>query len=264
MKNRISNATNETVKMHTSFAKTFFIIAGAALLFSLTVYVYYNFIRTESLKFYKDMDNCSVSLRTDTHRTRSGKRSKTRTSYYVYVTTPEGEQDLKMNVSRSYYDAMSLYNGKKDITLSFFKTKSGELFPSTIAGCSEKEAGRQYVKCYPPNMLNTVMLVIACIGGAFIGAGLLAMRTAKNYSGAAAVQKPADNTVSEEHNDEFMREFNEAMERDPFKRTRSPYSVRGNGVSGKEEKISWRERDKLMKEFDELTADGKYNYKSHN
>ena len=179
MKNRTSFITNETVKMHTSFAKTFFIIAGAALLFSLTVYVYYNFIRTESLKFYKDMDNCSVSLRTETHRTRSGRRSKTRTSYYVYVTTPEGEQNLKMNVSRSYYDAMSLYNGKKDITLSFFKTKSGELFPSTIAGCSEKEAGRQYVKCYPPNMLNTVMLVIACIGAAFIGAGLLAMRTAK-------------------------------------------------------------------------------------
>ena len=154
MKNRTSFITNETVKMHTSFAKTFFIIAGAALLFSLTVYVYYNFIRTESLRFYKDIDNCSVSLRTETHRTRSGKRSKTRTSYYVYVTTPEGEQDLKMNVSRSYYDAMSLYNGKKDITLSFFKTKSGALFPSTIAGCSEKEAGRQYVKCYPPNMLN--------------------------------------------------------------------------------------------------------------
>jgi hypothetical protein len=172
-----------------------------------------------------------------------------------------------MKVSRSYYNEMSKLAVKKSVKLSFFKTKSGALFPSYTFGASASKAGHQYVECYPSSMLNILCIILACAGAGGISVGLLALRTYRRKSGELNAQAaggivddiPVDNT--------FMKEFDEAIERDPYKYTRSRRSVHEldylKEEQPKEKRISAAERRELLRQFDELTADGKYNYKSH-
>ena len=261
MRKKTYDIQQDLVKTHFSFAKFFFVIAGAILLFSGFAYLYVNFVRTEPLEFYKDIENCTVV--TDYEISRSyGSSDRTYTTYYVYVYTPEGEKNVKMSVSRSYYDNMSAYNQRTGVKLSFFKTKKGSLFPAYSFGCSEKTAGHQYVECYPPTVLNTIIAVAACVGGACLIVGLFAWRTARNRDEELAVEV-AQTGIEESHEDEFLKEFDEAMQRDPRRLTRSPASSRGNVADKGGKRISASERDELLKEFDKLTADGKYKYKMH-
>ena len=251
----------DLVKTHFSLAKFFFSLAGILVLISGIVFVYSNYIRTEPLEFYKEIENCSVFTHSETIR--SSRRSMgSYTIYHVYVHTPEGEKDLNMTVSRSYYTKMSAYDRVGNLKLSFFRTKKGSLFPSYSFGASEREAGHQYIECYPPTVLNTVLAITACLGGACLMVGLFAWRTARRRNEELSAEV-AQTGVEESNDEELLREFDEAMQRDPFRRTRSPASVRGNAVSEQEEQISWQEREELLNEFDKLTAGGKYNYKSH-
>lgn len=258
----------EMVKTDASLAKFFFFGAGIVLLLTGIIFVYSRFIRTEPLTFYKDIENCKVVTDVKITHTRSRGRTKTHRHYYVYVYTPDGTDDVRMQVSRSYYNEMSKYIGVKNVKLSFFKTKSGKLFPSYTLGCSASKAGHQYVECYPSMLYDTLLIVLACIGGALLVVGAAAFRSFRKKSGELAAETavssieddiPVDNT--------FMKEFDEAIERDPYKYTRSRRSIHDYNPAQeekpKEKRISYSERDELLREFDKLTADGKYNYKMH-
>lgn len=257
----------EMVKTDASLAKFFFFGAGIVLLLTGIIFVYSRFIRTEPLTFYKDIENCKVVTDVKITHTRSRGRTKTHRHYYVYVYTPDGTDDVRMQVSRSYYNEMSKYIGVKNVKLSFFKTKSGALFPSYTFGASASKAGHQYIECYPSSMLNILCIILACAGAGGISVGLLALRTYRRKNGELNAQAaggivddiPVDNT--------FMKEFDEALERDPYKYTRSRRSIHdykpAQEEKPKEKRISYSERDELLREFDKLTADGKYNYKMH-
>lgn len=257
----------EMAKTDASLARFFLFGGGIILLIAGIVYAYGRFIRTEPLTFYKNIEDCRVVTDYKTTRTRSRGRTKTRRHYYVYVYTPDDADNVSMKVSRSYYNEMSKLAVKKSVKLSFFKTKSGALFPSYTFGASASKAGHQYVECYPSSMLNILCIILACAGAGGISVGLLALRTYRRKSGELNAQAaggivddiPVDNT--------FMKEFDEAIERDPYKYTRSRRSVHEldylKEEQPKEKRISAAERRELLRQFDELTADGKYNYKSH-
>lgn len=257
----------EMAKTDASLARFFLFGGGIILLIAGIVYAYGRFIRTEPLTFYKNIEDCRVVTDYKTTRTRSRGRTKTHRHYYVYVYTPDGTDDVTMKVSRNYYNEMSKLAVKQNVKLSFFKTKSGALFPSYTFGASASKAGHQYIECYPSSMLNILCIILACAGAGGISVGLLALRTYRRKNGELNAQAaggivddiPVDNT--------FMKEFDEAIERDPYKYTRSRRSIHdykpAQEEKPKEKRISYSERDELLREFDKLTADGKYNYKMH-
>ena len=263
MRENTYNIKKDTIRTHFSLAKFFFVLAGTLILIGGCLYVYNKFIRSEPLDFYKDIENCRVVTysETSTSHTYSG-GSRTRTDYYVNVYTPDGERDVKLAVSKDYYIKMSLYDKRDNVKLSFFKTKKGSLFPTYTPGVSEREAGRQYMECYPPTVVYTVSAIIACIGGVFLIVGLLALRTARQHNDELTAEV-AQTGVEKSEDDVFLREFDEAMQRDNFRRTRSPRSLRGNVAAEPEEQISPQQREEFLDEFYKLTASGKYNYKSH-
>ena len=263
MRENTYNIKKDTIRTHFSLAKFFFVLAGALILIGGCLFAYYRFIRSEPLDFYKDIENCRVVTYSETSTSRSySGGSRTRTDYYVNVYTPDGERDIKLAVSKEYYYKMSLYDKRNNVKLSFFKTKKGGLFPTYTLGVSEREAGRQYMECYPPTVVYTVSAIIACIGGVFLIVGLLALRTARQHNDELTAEV-AQTGVEKNEDDVFMREFDEAMQRDNFRRTRSPRSLRGNVAAEPEEQISPQQREELLDEFYKLTASGKYNYKSH-
>ena len=257
----------EMAKTDASLARFFLFGGGIILLIAGIVYAYGRFIRTEPLTFYKNIEDCRVVTDYKTTRTRSRGRTKTRRHYYVYVHTPDGEDDVTMKVSRSYYNEMSKLAVKQSVKLSFFKTKSGNLFPSYTLGASASKAGHQYVECYPSAITNILLIVLGCAGVGSVSVGLMALRSFRRKSSELDVQAAGGIEDDISVNNEFMKEFDEALERDPYKYTRSRRSSHelksAQEEKPKENRISARERDELLRQFDELTADGRYNYKSH-
>lgn len=271
MRKTTYNIRKDMIKTDASTAKFFFILAGIVLLIAGALYAYHNFIRTEPLTYYKDIADCKVTVDYKTTYTRSRGRRKSHRNYYVYVTTPEGEPNVKMKSSRSYYNKMLKFAGRSGVTLSFFQTKSGDIFPAYTRGNSATKAGHQYVECFPPAIVNTSALILAGGGVVLMSVGILALRSYRKKSRELAIETAVSGVEYDYDdrsvNDVFMKEFDEALERDPNKYTRSHRSIHDNEPAKEEKpaqnKMTAKERIELMREFDKLTADGKYNYKMH-
>ena len=263
MREKTYKIRKDIVNSDASLAKFFLFGAGIVLILTGLIFVYSRFVRTEPMTFYKDIDDCRVVTEVKTTRSRSNGKSKTYKHYYVYVYTPDGTDDVRMKVSRSYYSEMSKYMGVKNTKLSFFKTKGGSLFPSYTYGCSESKAGHQYVECYPSVFLETLLIIMAAIGGVMLVVGLSALCSFIKKNRELVSETEVSGIEYDDNNDEFMKEFDEAMQRDPYRRTRSPSSSRGNKPSQDEVRISAEEREEFLRQFDELTADGRYKYKTH-
>ena len=258
------NIKKDLVKTHFSLAKFFFITGGIVLLSCALLFIYFNYIHSESLEFYKEIEGCRVKTEFTVTRKRSffTHGDSWKTKYYVYVYTPEGEKNIGMVVSESYYKKMLGFDRAEiGVPLSVFKTSDGSLFPAYTKDCSVREAERQYAECYPPKGLNFFLKIAAWVGGACFGVGMLALRSAKRRDRELA-DEVAQTGVEESQEVKLLQEFNEAIERDPLRRTR--YLEDKSGKSGESQKrLTAGERDELLKEFDKLTTDGKYKYKMH-
>ena len=235
MKKITYSIRKDMINTDASLAKFFLFGGGIVLLLTGIVFIYSRFIQSEPLTFYKNIDDCKVTVDYKTTHTRYRGKTKTHRDYYVYVKTPDGADNVSMKVSKSYYNEMSKFVGLKNVTLSFFKTESGKLFPSYTPGASAGKAGHQYVECYPSAAMNIILIIMGGAGVVFV-------------------------SVS---NDMLMQEFDKAMENDPYKLSRSPSSSRQTAQQQAEKRVSASQRDELLRQFDELTADGKYKYKTH-
>ncbi len=264
MKKITYSIRKDMIKTDASLAKFFLFGGGIVLLLTGIVFIYSRFIQSEPLTFYKNIDDCKVTVDYKTTHTRYRGKTKTHRDYYVYVKTPDGADNVSMKVSKSYYNEMSKFVGLKNVTLSFFKTESGKLFPSYTPGASAGKAGHQYVECYPSAAMNIILIIMGGAGVVFVSVGLAALRTyrRKNYElhNEVAASGIEQGQVS---NDMLMQEFDKAMENDPYKLSRSPSSSRQTAQQQAEKRVSASQRDELLRQFDELTADGKYKYKTH-
>ena len=254
---------NEASKINVSIAKSLFVLSGVILVVALIVFIYFNFVKKEPLSFYRNIDNCSVvtEKKTSFRSYRSRRKLFSRTVYYVHVKNYDESIYLDMIVGSAYYDAMSRFNGRSDVTLSFFKTKRDKLFPAYSITSSSDNASVQYRECYPPALLNSVLFYVGSAGIAILIMGLSAFVISQKYKDSQPVD-PFKNVEYPVKNS-FDPESDEAAAKDPYL-----YAGRhNNNASQKKQnsdtKLSASERDELLKQFDKLTSDGKYKYKTH-
>ena len=238
---------NQSAEMNNSLGKFFFTVGAVIMAITIGGFLGWLFFGYEDMTYVENVHNCSVTTQVKTRYVRRHRRTRRVRTYYVTVEQPDEGIDITLRgVSADYYKPFKSYEGRDDVTISFFKDEAGNLFPAYHINCTEKEAAKEYRQAQNNKLPRTLLGLGCLIGTSIISAGLNALRVAKRYANAPPVGQvsPQVRTLVSEFDQEVSRRDDRAA---------------GSESQGKEEKpLTAEEKAELLREFDQLTADGKY------
>ena len=205
---------NEVYKMHASFAKSFF--KGSAIVAGLVVIVFI----LKAITGYENL--CYIGEKTldfqpkiTTHTTYRRRRHITYTFYKVIFTDTETNKRFTVNASRDYYNYFVNLNSNQEQSFSVFTDEDNNMFPATTLNCTEREAEREYRKCYKPNGYYWFYRIGLIIAGCLAIAGLNANRMAKKYEKDIVYYIPRKPDPQETA---LLNELDELLENDKYGR----------------------------------------------